>query len=121
MENEEKKVKEKMDAKKVKGVKSKNEKDRPRLYPSNIDEARMLGGVPIKVILPPRREAKESGMSSFEGGILAWRATLTTAGRRMATAPMLFIKADMVPTVNMMTTVRRAGLLPAKRKIARPR
>ena len=70
----------------------------------------MLGGVPIMVMLPPSSDAQARGMSSLEGGMSVSRATLITAGSRMATAPMLFIKADMTPTVTMISTVSRNWL-----------
>ncbi len=79
----------------------------------------MFGGVPIMVIFPPNRDAHARGISSFEGAVLVSLATLTTAGNNMATAPMLFINADIKPTPTMMTTVRRAEFWPAIRTINR--
>ena len=70
----------------------------------------MLGGVPIKVILPPNRAAKARGIRNFDGGVSIFSEMAMTAGNKMATAPMLFITADINPAVIMrMTIKRRAG------------
>ena len=60
--------------------------------------ARILAGVPIKVIAPPSSDEKERGMSSLETGILVRRAMATTAGMSIAVAPTLFIKPDATVT-----------------------
>ena len=82
--------------------------------------AKILGGVPIRVMLPPISEEKASGISSRDRGILACREMPTTAGSRTAVAPMLFIKADILPQVIMITATKRGSLLPARRMIRSP-
>ena len=44
----------------------------------------------------------------------------TTAGSNTAVAPMLFIKADMVPQASIMMAMSRGSLLPARRVIRSP-
>ena len=82
-------------------------------------DARMFGGVPIMVILPPIKDAHASGIKSLDGAVFVSRATLTTAGNKIATAPILFMKADIRPTPNMMIKVKRAEFWPASRTIYR--
>lgn len=71
------------------------------------------------VIFPPIREAQASGINNLEGGVFVSRATLTTAGSKIATAPILFIKADIKPTPTIINTVIRAVLFPANRTTCR--
>ena len=54
----------------------------------------MLGGVPIRVISPPRIEPKESGMRSRAAERLALAADCRATGIIRARAPTLFMKAD---------------------------
>ena len=63
--------------------------------------ARIVAGVPIKVIAPPSSDEKERGMSSFETGILVRRAMATTAGISIAVAPTLFMKAEATVTTSV--------------------
>src|SRR3989304_8318410 len=102
------------------GVKSKNPKvGRP--FSATMFVAKMLAGVPMRVNLPPNKEENESGRRSLETEIFFWREMLTTAGSNMAVAPTLFIKAEMMPQVSMMTAIRRISLSPARRKMKFPR
>ncbi len=87
----------------------------------NIDEARMLGGVPIRVRLPPIIEAKANGMSSFEAAMRARRAIISTAGSSTAVAPTLFINADMRLTVSIKMIISRVWLDLAMRKMRTPK
>lgn len=64
----------------------------------------MFVEVPIRVQTPPNIEAKESGISSFEGLIPASRANPRTIGRKMATAAVLLMKAETRPTGAMRET-----------------
>ena len=73
-----------------------------------------LGGVPIRVIMPPILLAKASGMSSrlaFMWGLDA--AKLTTIGSIRATVPVLLTKAPMAEVTAMMRINRRSSLFPA--------
>ena len=54
----------------------------------------MLGGVPIKVIMPPRIDAKESGIRVKAGLRLAFKAACISSGMSSASAATLFITAD---------------------------
>ena len=65
--------------------------------------ARMFGGVPTSVVVPPRIAPKESGMNRRDGAIPLVRAALATAGNNTAVAAMLFMKAESSPAPTMMT------------------
>ncbi len=54
----------------------------------------MLGGVPIMVIMPPRIEAKDSGMSDRDGLRPAFFAACISTGMSSASAATLFMIAD---------------------------
>ena len=82
--------------------------------------AKIFAGVPIKVISPPNREEKASGMSSLDAGILVFIEIPITAGINTATAPTLFIKADMMPHTNIIIAISRASCAPDRRKISDP-
>ena len=43
----------------------------------------------------------------MDGDVFISRATLTTAGSKIATAPILFMKADMTPTVSIIRIIKR--------------
>lgn len=58
-----------------------------------------LGGVPIKVINPPSKDAKAKGIKSSDGLRLAFFANPIAIGRKMAKAPTLFMKADKAITI----------------------
>ena len=98
------------------GVKSNSVKgSRPRSL--NIWPARMLGGVPTRVVVPPRMAPKASGMKSREGDSPARGARVATAGISTAVAAMLFMKAESTPATSMSTMIRRISLLPTRRWI----
>ena len=82
--------------------------------------ARILAGVPMRVMLPPSSDENESGISSCDTGTRVRRDIPTTAGRSMAVAPTLFINADIMPHVTIITATSRGTLSPASRKIRRP-
>ena len=63
----------------------------------------MLVDVPSTVHMPPNMEAKERGISSFEGLVSARRATTITTGIRIATAAVLFRNDDNTPTPTIST------------------
>ena len=54
----------------------------------------MLGGVPIRVIRPPRMVPNDSGISNSAGGRSDFLAASMVAGISSASAPMLFMNAD---------------------------
>ena len=66
-----------------------------------------LGGVPMRVTSPPSREPNETGMSSLEGTVFAPSARVVAAGIRITVAAMLFITADITPTINTSSAMRR--------------
>ena len=59
-------------------------------------------------------------MSNFEGGVSIFSDMAMIAGSKIATAPMLFMKADIKPTVTIMITITRSGLFPPRRSIDSP-
>ncbi len=70
----------------------------------------MLGGVPIRVVMPPRSEAKARGIKNAEGGICFLRATGIATGINSASAPMLFMNADS--TVTMPVSAANCTIVP---------
>ena len=54
----------------------------------------ILGGVPIRVINPPRIVAKASGIRVIRGDRLALAEACKSTGINMARAATLFIKAE---------------------------
>ena len=54
----------------------------------------MFGGVPIKVIMPPRIEAKDSGISVSPGFRSVFSDACRSMGMSNASAATLFITAD---------------------------
>ena len=82
----------------------------PRPASSAIELARMLVDVPSTVHMPPNMEAKERGISSFEGLVFARRATTITTGIRIATAAVLFRNDDNTPTPTIRTNSISGGL-----------
>ncbi len=77
--------------------------------------ARILAGVPIRVIAPPNSDEKESGISSLETEILVRREMPIKAGMSIAVAPTLFINAEITPQVTMIVAMRPGSLSPANR------
>ena len=57
----------------------------------------MLGGVPIRVAMPPRMVAKERGMRLSPGARPALRAVWMSTGMSRARAATLFMKAERSP------------------------
>ena len=53
-----------------------------------------FGGVPIRVVMPPRIEPKASGISTCPGASLRLRAICNATGISNASAPTLFMKPD---------------------------
>ena len=54
----------------------------------------ILGGVPISVIMPPRIDAKDSGISVNDGLLPAFLAACISTGMSKASAATLFIIAE---------------------------
>ena len=54
----------------------------------------MLGGVPISVIIPPRMDAKDSGISVRAGLRFSLSAACRSTGISSASAATLFISAE---------------------------
>lgn len=88
---------------------------------ARICEATRLGGVPTRVVTPPRMTPKVSGMKSFEGGVSVWAAIEATAGISMATAATLFIHAESSAEASISTTSSRVWSPPAQRAMRRPK
>ncbi len=59
----------------------------------------MLGGVPINVVMPPRIEPNETGISSMAGEMPALCAALIATGMSSARAPTLFMKPDSTAAI----------------------
>jgi len=77
----------------------------------------MFVDVPIKVHVPPTMDTNESGMSIFDGLILYCLQMESVIGRKTATAAVLLIKADTIPTVVIKTIKRIDSLLRPTRVI----
>src|SRR5688572_22866727 len=82
------------------------------LYFGSIPLMTILVEVDMSVTLLVRIEANASGISSFEGEILARLARPITAGRKTAVAAVLLMKAETMATVTMMIIARKYGLPP---------
>jgi hypothetical protein len=85
----------------------------PNGAPSNsvrIRETRMLGDVPIRVTSPPISDPKAMGISSLDTGVPLRRATWTAIGRKIARAPMFFMKEDRTVTLKVSTATCRPVL-----------
>ena len=54
----------------------------------------ILGGVPISVIMPPRIDAKDSGINVSAGLRFSLLAACRSTGMRSASAATLFINAE---------------------------
>ena len=63
----------------------------------------MFGGVPIRVTMPPRIEAKESGISVRAGLRLARWAACISMGMSNASAATLFIMLESAAETNAMS------------------
>ena len=73
----------------------------------------MLGGVPIRVIRPPRIEAKDSGMRVRPTARLAFFAAWMSTGISNASAPTLFITAESPAARDDMTKMCRVSVVAA--------
>ena len=94
------------------GRKEKKESDS---YPADTNVSCMtrLGGVPIRVIMPPMLLAKANGMSRRLGDISALTARLTTMGSINATVPVLLTNAPMAEVTSMTSRNSLVSLFPA--------
>ena len=101
------------------GVKSKSWNGWRPASPST-PAVRMLGGVPTRVVVPPRIAPNASGMKSREGARPAWRARLATAGSSTAVAATLFMKAESNPAAVMSSTIRGTSRSPTSAWIRLP-
>ncbi len=96
------------------GVKSKSSNgSRPRS--DSTWAARMLGGVPTRVVVPPRMAPNARGMNSRPGASPARGPMVATAGISTAVAAMLFMNADSTPATTIRTTINRVSLEPTMR------
>ena len=102
-----------------KGVKS-NRPNGSSPRSRSIAAARMFGGVPTCVAVPPRMAPNASGMNIRDGARWARRARLATAGISTAVAAMLFMNIERTPATSMTATIRGASRLPTKRWMAPP-
>ena len=59
-------------------------------------------------------------MSNLEAGTRVFLDIPITAGINTATAPTLFMKADIVPHTSMVTRMSLASLSPERRRIREP-
>ena len=75
------------------GVKS-NTPKLPSPASARSPETMRLGGVPIRVVVPPRMEPKASGISALPGGRFSRAEICRATGISSASAPTLFMKAD---------------------------
>ena len=72
-----------------------------------------LGGVPIRVSIPPMLLAKASGISSRLARIFAFCAKLTTIGIINATVPVLLTKAPITAVTTISSKNNPNSLSPA--------
>ena len=70
----------------------------------------MFGGVPIRVIRPPRSEAKLSGISRRLTGLPLALALMIATGSSRASAPTLFMKAEQTAARPVSTMMCSVGL-----------
>jgi hypothetical protein len=61
----------------------------------------MLVEVPMTVHVPPSMDANAKGIKSFDGLIRSLRAIAITGETYMAVTVVLFMKADVMPTIDM--------------------
>jgi len=81
---------------------------------------RMFVDVLTRVTELVRMEAKARGRSRREGLTRARAAIPTVTGRKKAVVAVLLMNADNPAAASMINTGRRCGLVPARRRIARP-
>jgi hypothetical protein len=65
--------------------------------------------VPMSVQVPPRMEAKASGISNRDGLVFAFLAIPITGGTSIAATVVLFINADTLPALPMRISSRVFG------------
>ena len=80
----------------------------------------MLGGVPTRVIVPPRIAPNDRGMNNREGAMPVLRAMLATAGSSTATAATLFMNADSTPPTAMIASTSKISRSPMTRRTRPP-
>ena len=93
-----------------------NEKNERSLYPA-LDRASCttrLGGVPIRVAMPPILLANASGIRKRLGLMLALTAMLTTIGSISATVPVLLTNAPIKAVTSMINMNSLISLVPAR-------
>ena len=74
--------------------------------------ARIFGGVPIRVIVPPSPAANAKGINSREAEILALAQIPITTGIRQAVVPVLESTADISAAMIIMPNIRLFSPLP---------
>ena len=63
----------------------------------------------MRVTSPPSNDPNDTGIRSLEGTVLAPSASVAAAGMRMTVAAMLFMNADITPTMSTSSTIRGAA------------
>ena len=71
-----------------------------------------VGGVPTRVVVPPRIAPNARGMKSRPGASPARGAIVATAGMSTAVAAMLFMNAESTPATNIKVIISRVSLEP---------
>ena len=94
------------------GVKEKNERLSNPAF-SKASCTTRLGGVPIRVAIPPMLLAKARGIRKRLGFMLAFIAILTTMGNIRATVPVLLTKAPMKAVTTIIKMNNFNSLFPA--------
>ena len=72
-----------------------------------------LGGVPMRVIMPPILLANARGISRRREDVPAYAAILTTIGSIRATVPVLLTKPPIRAVTSITIRKRRVSLVPA--------
>ena len=78
-----------------------------------------LGGVPTSVTVPPRDEAKATGISTLPGASLAFMHMPSTMGTATTVVPVLDKTVESRPMAAMVYTISLTGL-PFESFTARP-
>ena len=91
-----------------------NEKNESGEYPADwrVSLTIRLGGVPIRVLIPPMLLAKASGIRKRRGDLPAPVAILTMIGSIRATVPVLLTKAPISPVTSITRRNILVSLLP---------
>ena len=92
----------------------KNEKNESPSKPasSNVLWMIRLGGVPMRVIIPPMLLANAKGIRNRPGFTSTLIARLTTIGNSRATVPVLLTKPPMAEVTSITRIKRHISLLP---------